>query len=67
MMKYKAIIIILFVLLSACSKTINQDTLKRVTEYCADKGGVYSIYIADTNEKVANCKDGSRKQMTYIK
>lgn len=64
----KATLVVIFIiLLSACSKTINQDTLKRVTEHCADKGGVYSIYITDMNEKFANCKDGSRKQMTFNK
>lgn len=60
-------VVIFIILLSACSKTINQDTLKRVTEHCADKGGVYSITVIGTNEKFANCKDGSRKLMTYIK
>ena len=59
-MRYKITIIILFVLLSACSKTIEQDMIKKLIEHCDDKGGIYSIYIADTNEKFANCKDGSR-------
>jgi hypothetical protein len=60
-------IAIFIILLSACSKTINQDTLKRAEKHCSDKGGTYSIYIADTNEKFANCKDGSRKQITHNK
>ena len=63
-MKYKITIIILFVLLSACSKTINQDMIKKLIKHCDDKGGIYSIKIASTNEKFANCKDGSE---TYIK
>ena len=60
-------VVIFIILLSACTKTITQDTLKRVTEHCADKGGVYSITVTDTNEKFANCKDGSRKLIPYIK
>ena len=64
-MRYKISLITLFILLSGCSKTIDQNMIKKLIDHCSDKGGIYSVRIADTNEKYANCKDGSTKQINH--
>lgn len=55
------ILIALLVSLSGCSNAIDQKDLKDAKEFCADKEGVYKIWINGNYGRTWECKDGSKK------
>jgi hypothetical protein len=53
----------LLVSLSGCSNAIDQKDLKDAKEFCAEKEGVYKIWINGTYGRTWECKNGDTKDI----
>ena len=53
----RSLVIIFLLLISGCTKTINQHELKQAVLLCSEKGGIYKLIVFDDHSMRAECKN----------
>ena len=53
----KLTVIIFSLLMTACTKTVNQHEIKQAILLCSEKEGIYKLHIFDDHSMRAECKN----------
>ena len=63
-MKVSIVICVSVLLLVGCKNAVDQFDFKNANEFCAEKEGVYQIWIDGSYGRIYECKNGSKKSIT---